>query len=57
MKVVALIGSITAMIMTVGHARSEQLDRFEFPVLMVLATLGMMLMISANDLIGALSRP
>lgn len=52
MKVVALIGSVTAMIMTVGHARSEQLDRFEFPVLLVLATLGMMLLISANDLLA-----
>ncbi|KKX34274.1 NADH-quinone oxidoreductase subunit NuoN [Rhizobium sp. LC145] len=52
MKVLALIGSITAMIMAVGHARSEQLDRFEFPVLLVLATLGMMVLISANDLIA-----
>ncbi|WP_377295500.1 NADH-quinone oxidoreductase subunit NuoN [Rhizobium sp. SGZ-381] len=52
MKVIALIGSITAMVMTVGNARSEQLDRFEFPVLLVLATLGMMLLISANDLIA-----
>ncbi|MFC3071909.1 NADH-quinone oxidoreductase subunit NuoN [Shinella pollutisoli] len=52
MKVLSLIGSITALVMTVGHARTEQLDRFEFPVLIVLATLGMMLMISANDLIS-----
>ncbi|MDI7864368.1 NADH-quinone oxidoreductase subunit NuoN [Rhizobiaceae bacterium n13] len=52
MKVIALIGSIVAMVMTVGHARSEQIDRFEFPVLLVLATLGIMLMISANDLIS-----
>ncbi|HEV7306202.1 NADH-quinone oxidoreductase subunit NuoN [Ensifer sp.] len=52
MKVLALIGSITAMVMTVGHARSAQIDRFEFPVLLVLATLGMMLMISANDMIS-----
>ena len=52
MKVLALIGSITAMVMTVGHARSEQIDRFEFPVLIVLATLGMLLMISANDLLS-----
>jgi NADH-quinone oxidoreductase subunit N len=36
----------------VGNARSEQLDRFEFPVLLVLATLGMMLLISANDLLA-----
>lgn len=52
MKVLALIGSITAMVMTVGHARSEQLDRFEFPVLIVLSTLGMLLMISANSLLS-----
>ena len=52
MKVLSLIGSITALVMTVGHARTEQLDRFEFPVLIVLATLGMLLMISANDLIS-----
>ena len=52
MKVLALIGSITVMVMTVGHARSAQIDRFEFPVLLVLATLGMLLMISANDLIS-----
>lgn len=36
MKVLALIGSITARRRTAGHARSEQLDRFEFPVLVVL---------------------
>ncbi len=52
MKVLALIGSVTAMVMTVGHARSEQIDRFEFPVLIVLSTLGMLLMISSNDMIS-----
>ncbi|PWW04326.1 NADH dehydrogenase subunit N [Hoeflea marina] len=52
MKVLALIGSITAMVMSVGHAKTDRIDRFEFPVLLVLATLGMMLMISANSLIS-----
>ena len=52
MKVLALIGSITAMVMSVGHARAERIDKFEYPVLLVIATLGMMLMISANDLIA-----
>ncbi|MHA7970690.1 NADH-quinone oxidoreductase subunit NuoN [Rhizobium terricola] len=52
MKILALVGSITAMIMAVGHARRDQLDKFEFPVLLVLATLGIMLMISANNLIS-----
>ena len=42
MKVLALIGSITAMVMSVGHARAERIDKFEYPVLLVIATLGMM---------------
>ncbi|SMD05987.1 NADH-quinone oxidoreductase subunit NuoN [Rhizobium sp. RU36D] len=52
LKIVALVGSIATMLMAVGHARYDHLDRFEFPVLLVLATLGIMLMISANDLIS-----
>lgn len=52
MKIVALVGSIATMLMAVGHARYDHLDRFEFPVLLVLATLGILLMISANDLIS-----
>ena len=51
MKVLTLIGSISALVMAVGSTPEEQMDRFEFPVLVVLATLGMMLMISANDLV------
>ncbi|MBP1860898.1 NADH-quinone oxidoreductase subunit NuoN [Rhizobium herbae] len=52
MKVLTLVGSMVALIMSAGEARSTGIDRFEFPVLIVLATLGMMLMISANDLIS-----
>ncbi|NLS03197.1 NADH-quinone oxidoreductase subunit NuoN [Rhizobium sp. P32RR-XVIII] len=52
MKVTALIGSFAALFMSIGHARENQLDKFEFPVLVVLATLGVLLMISANDLIA-----
>lgn len=52
MKIVALIGSIVTMFMSMGQAREQQLDRFEFPVLLVLATLGILLMISAHDLIS-----
>ena len=32
--------------------RAERLDKFEYPVLVLLATLGMMMMVSANDLIA-----
>jgi NADH-quinone oxidoreductase subunit N len=52
MKVLVLIGSVTAMVMAVGQPRAERIDRFEFPVLIVLATLGMLLMVSANDLMS-----
>jgi len=52
MKITALVGSITALFMSLGLARENQLDKFEFPVLLVLCTLGILLMISANDLIS-----
>ena len=52
MKVVTLIGSGVTLIMSVGFAREEKFDKFEYPVLIVLATLGMLLMTSANDMIG-----
>ena len=38
--------------MSFAYAEREGIARFEFPVLMLLATLGMMLMVSANDLIS-----
>ncbi|WP_185985609.1 NADH-quinone oxidoreductase subunit NuoN [Aureimonas mangrovi] len=51
-KVLVLIGSAAAILMTIGFARTERFDRFEFPVLIVLATVGMMVMVSAGDLIS-----
>jgi len=52
MKVAALVGSITAMILGLGQARTYKLDRFEYPVLLIIATLGILLLISAHDLIS-----
>jgi NADH-quinone oxidoreductase subunit N len=52
MKILALVGSATALFMSVGLQRTEKIDKFEFPVLVLLATLGMLLMISAHDLIS-----
>ncbi len=52
MKVLALIGSAAALLMSIGQAKADNIDKFEYPVLIVLATLGMMLMISSNDLIS-----
>ncbi|TNE38470.1 MAG: NADH-quinone oxidoreductase subunit NuoN [Alphaproteobacteria bacterium] len=50
-KVLCLGASALAIIMSIDFNRREKLARFEFPVLIVIATLGMMVMISANDLI------
>ncbi|MBM3504377.1 MAG: NADH-quinone oxidoreductase subunit NuoN [Alphaproteobacteria bacterium] len=51
-KVLALLGSSLAIIMSLGYLRNEGMARFEFPILIVLATLGMMMMISANDMMS-----
>jgi len=52
MKVLTLVGSVVTMVMSVGFAKAEKFDKFEYPVLIMLATLGMMLMISANSMIA-----
>lgn len=52
MKLLILIGSIAAIIMARPYLKNEQLERFEYPVLVVLATLGMMMMVSAGNLIS-----
>ena len=52
MKVAALIGSAVAIAMTWRFSRTEGFERFEFPVLVLLGTLGMLVMISASDLIS-----
>ncbi|MEM7290616.1 MAG: NADH-quinone oxidoreductase subunit NuoN [Pseudomonadota bacterium] len=51
MKLLAIIGSGVAIIMSVNFMKREGVINFEFPVLVITATLGMMLMISANHLI------
>jgi NADH-quinone oxidoreductase subunit N len=52
MKVLALIGSAVAIVLSARPAATDHYARFEYPVLVVLATVGMMAMISANDLIS-----
>ena len=50
MKTLVLVASALAVIMSREFFKLEGDDRFEFPVLLVLATIGMMVMVSANDL-------
>jgi len=52
MKILILLGSATTIAMSLGYVEREQMDRFELPVLMLFATLGMLMMVSANDLIS-----
>ncbi|WP_422785552.1 NADH-quinone oxidoreductase subunit NuoN [Roseibium algae] len=52
MKLLVLIGSFFAIAMSWAFAKSQSFDKFEYPVLIVLATLGMLLMLSANGMIS-----
>lgn len=52
MKLLAIIGSALSVLLSVSFLQREGIDRFEYPVLIVFSTLGMMMMISANDLIA-----
>jgi NADH-quinone oxidoreductase subunit N len=52
MKVLVLIGSIVTLVMANDYFTRMRMVRFEYPLLIVLATIGMLVMISANDLIA-----
>jgi NADH-quinone oxidoreductase subunit N len=51
MKSLVLIGSAVAILMGMRYNEDQGIARFEFPVLVLLSTTGMMAMVSANDLI------
>jgi NADH-quinone oxidoreductase subunit N len=52
MKSLVLLASSLAIIMSLGYIRHEGMEKFEYPILIVLGTLGMLVMISANDLMS-----
>jgi NADH-quinone oxidoreductase subunit N len=51
MKALVLIGSAVSVVMSIRYNEEHGIGRFEFPVLILLASTGMMVMVSANDLI------
>lgn len=51
-KVMILAASAVAVIMSLDFLDREKIERFEYPIVMLFATLGMMMMVSANDLIS-----
>jgi NADH-quinone oxidoreductase subunit N len=52
LKVLAIGGSAAAILMSIDYDRREGQQRFEYSVLIVLSTLGMLMLISAADLIA-----
>ena len=52
MKGLIFAGAALTLAMTRSYRAREGLDRFEYPVLLAFATLGMAMMVSANDLMA-----
>ncbi len=52
LKILALIGSAAAIAMSLDYSRREHQQRFEYSILILLSTLGMLMLISATDLIA-----
>jgi len=52
MMVLTLIGATAALVMSARYGRNAGFYSFEYPVMILLSTTGMMLMISAHNLIG-----
>jgi NADH-quinone oxidoreductase subunit N len=52
MKLVILIGMLASTVLSVKYLEEEGISRFEYPVLVTMAGIGMMLMVSANNLLA-----
>jgi NADH-quinone oxidoreductase subunit N len=52
LKVLAIIGSAAAILMSIDYDKRQKQQRFEYSVLILLSTLGMLMLISAADLIA-----
>lgn len=52
MKALVLIAAATTIAMSGEYLQRERIDHYEFPILIMLASIGMMMMVSANNLLG-----
>ena len=52
LKILALIGSAVAIVMSLDYLAAERQQKFEYPILILLSTAGMGMLISAADLIA-----
>ncbi|MEM7046319.1 MAG: NADH-quinone oxidoreductase subunit NuoN [Pseudomonadota bacterium] len=51
-KIVILLGTLISLLTSYDYLRTEKLDQPEYCVLIIIATLGMLLMVSANTLLA-----
>ncbi|MDX2258100.1 MAG: NADH-quinone oxidoreductase subunit NuoN [Hyphomicrobiaceae bacterium] len=51
-KLLILAGSAVALMLSFGYLRDKRAMVFEYPVLVLLATIGMLMMVSAGDLVA-----
>ena len=51
-KVLILVGTAANLLLAPDWNRQEGLSKFEFPILIAISTLGMLIMVSANDLMS-----
>jgi NADH-quinone oxidoreductase subunit N len=52
MKALSLIGSLASLLLSLDFLKHHRYGGFEYPVLLMLSTLGMMMLISASDFIA-----
>jgi NADH-quinone oxidoreductase subunit N len=52
LKVLAFLGSAVAIVMSLDYLATEKQQKFEYPILILLSTVGMGMLISATDLIA-----
>jgi NADH-quinone oxidoreductase subunit N len=52
MKILTILGAIFAIVMSARFLVDEKIARFEYTILILLSTIGMMMMCSANELIS-----
>jgi len=52
LKILTLIGSAATIVLSINYLANEKIQTFEFPILILLSTTGMLMLISAADLIA-----
>ncbi|MGB0719071.1 MAG: NADH-quinone oxidoreductase subunit NuoN [Bdellovibrionales bacterium] len=52
LKLIILLGLLAAIALSVRYLKDQDIQRFEYPVLVLLSGVGMMLMVSANNMLS-----